>query len=178
MQLQKVFEKLICCEQSAYNYWESIYRRKRKTYSGCLRILPAWKLRWEFALSWFWKITFNLVEYNFTSYCIRKFWIYWMGVNTKFTIWQLIVNFVFTPTKQIQNLQYDIYFKTFEDKKCLRNINARLVQNSKGIYIYNEFNQLFSANYYNKFGNYQAKGSLNIERTMLSLTLRPQKQWR
>ena len=29
-------------------------------------------------------------------YC--KFWIYWMGVNTTFTIWQL----------EIQNLQYDI----------------------------------------------------------------------
>ena len=44
------------------------------------------------------------------SYC--KFWIYWVDVNTKFTIWQLtnrchIVNFVFTPTQSIQNLQYD-----------------------------------------------------------------------
>ena len=31
------------------------------------------------------------------SYC--KFWIYWVGVNTKFTIWHFIVNFVFTPTQ-------------------------------------------------------------------------------
>ena len=28
------------------------------------------------------------------------------GVNTIFSIWKL-VNFVFTPTQQIQNLQYD-----------------------------------------------------------------------
>ena len=26
---------------------------------------------------------------NLVSYC--KFWIYWVGVNTKFTIWQLVV---------------------------------------------------------------------------------------
>ena len=34
-----------------------------------------------------------------------------MGVNTKYTIYQscqYIVNFVFTPTQLIQNLQYDI----------------------------------------------------------------------
>ena len=30
------------------------------------------------------------------SYC--KFLFYWVGINTKFTIWQHIVNFVFTPT--------------------------------------------------------------------------------
>ena len=36
------------------------------------------------------------------SYC--KIWIYWDGVNTKFTIWQLAhtVNFVFTPPSKFK----------------------------------------------------------------------------
>ena len=39
-----------------------------------------------------------LIRYKLllVSYC--KFWIYWVGVNTKFTIWKL-VNFVFKPTQ-------------------------------------------------------------------------------
>ena len=48
----------------------------------------------------------NYISFVILSY--YKFWIFWMGVNTKFTIWELhIVNFVFTSTQLIQNLQYD-----------------------------------------------------------------------
>ena len=79
--------------------------------------------------------------YNVTTYC--RFCIYNHPVNS-------------------QNLQFDIYFKTLENKKCLRNINAHLVQNSKMLHIYNEFNQLLCANHCTKFGYYQVKGSLNI----------------
>ena len=45
---------------------------------------------------------------SFVILSYYKFWIFWMGVNTTFTIWELhIVNFVFTSTQLIQNLQYD-----------------------------------------------------------------------
>ena len=48
----------------------------------------------------------NYISFVILSY--YKFWIFWMGVNTKFKIWELhIVNFVFTPTQLIQNIQYD-----------------------------------------------------------------------
>ena len=39
---------------------------------------------------------------------ICKFWIFWVGVNTKLTIRCDSENFVFTPTQKIQNLQYVI----------------------------------------------------------------------
>ena len=33
---------------------------------------------------------FKGIDHISVSYC--KFWIYWVGVNTKFTIWQLVLN--------------------------------------------------------------------------------------
>ena len=64
-------------------------------------------------LSW---LSFALTEDM--SCC--KFWIYWVGVNTKFTTWQSchVVNFVFTPAQLIQNLQHDRYNNySFRKKK-------------------------------------------------------------
>ena len=55
----------------------------------------------------FYLLVFTLaMRLSYVSYC--KFWIYWVGINTKFTyITCHIVNFVFTPTQWIQHLQYD-----------------------------------------------------------------------
>ena len=49
-------------------------------------------------------ISSEKLRVKFMSYC--KFWIYWMGVNTKFTSCHII-----SLTKTI-NLQYDIYMET------------------------------------------------------------------
>ena len=52
------------------------------------------------------------------------------------------------------------------NKKCLRNINAPMVQNSKGLHIYMcRSYQSTSGNHCTKFGHYQANGSYNIEWT-------------
>ena len=54
------------------------------------------------------------------------------------------------------------------NKKCLRNINAPMVQNSKGLHICICMSyQGTSGNHCTKFGPYQANGSYNIEWTTL-----------